>query len=180
MGVSRTILRSERPWAPTGIAVHGQDVYVLEYTNANGPRTEGWYPRVRRISKRGKLQTLVTVNPPASSVRTEISKHGSIRARSSARTTADRQHGETFAKNSAVALLCFNLPRHLAVPARISDKSPNHSLRVFERLEGRIRELRVDNRLHGTFIVSGQQWPRLPYGRLPSLNRVAGSFPLEE
>jgi hypothetical protein len=61
-GTLSTILRSERPWTPTGIALRGQDIYVLEYTNANGPRTEGWYPRVRRISKNG-LQTLVTVNP---------------------------------------------------------------------------------------------------------------------
>jgi hypothetical protein len=59
------ILKSERPWAPTGIAVKGQDIYVLEYTHANGPRTEGWYPRVRRISKEGALQTLVSVSPPA-------------------------------------------------------------------------------------------------------------------
>jgi hypothetical protein len=66
-GKVSTILRSERPWSPTGIAVHGQDIYVLEYTNANGPRTEGWYPRVRRVSKDGAVQTLVTVNPPAPS-----------------------------------------------------------------------------------------------------------------
>jgi sugar lactone lactonase YvrE len=66
-GSITTILKSERPWAPTGIAIHGQDVYVLEYTNANGPRTEGWYPRVRRIKMGGKLQTLITVNPPAAS-----------------------------------------------------------------------------------------------------------------
>jgi hypothetical protein len=64
-GTVSTILKSERPWSPTGLTVHGQDIYVLEYTNANGPRTEGWYPRVRRIAKDGALQTLVIVNPPA-------------------------------------------------------------------------------------------------------------------
>lgn len=71
-GKVSTILRSERPWAPTGVAINGQDVYVLEYTNANGPRTEGWYPRVRRISKGGDLQTLITVAPPAPSKRAEM------------------------------------------------------------------------------------------------------------
>jgi hypothetical protein len=57
------LLRSERPWAPTGLTVHGQDIYVLEYTNANGPRTEGWYPRVRRVSREGPVETLLTVHP---------------------------------------------------------------------------------------------------------------------
>lgn len=65
-GTVSTILRSDRPWAPTGIAIKGKDIYVLEYTNANGPRTEGWYPRVRRIT-RNSVQTLVTVSPPAPS-----------------------------------------------------------------------------------------------------------------
>ena len=63
-GKVSTLLKSERPWTPTGITLRGQDVYVLEYTNANGPRTEGWYPRVRRIAKDGVVQTVVTVNPP--------------------------------------------------------------------------------------------------------------------
>lgn len=64
-GKVSTILRSERPWSPTGIVLNGQNVYVLEYTNANGPATEGWYPRVRRVSNSGAIQTLLTVSPPA-------------------------------------------------------------------------------------------------------------------
>ncbi|HLY39936.1 MAG TPA: hypothetical protein VKR52_01935 [Terracidiphilus sp.] len=67
-GKISVILRSDRPWTPTGIAVSGQDIYVLEYTNANGPRTEGWYPRVRRISKNG-VQTLITVSPSSGPTR---------------------------------------------------------------------------------------------------------------
>lgn len=65
-GTITTILKSERPWSPTGITLHGRDIYVLEFTHANGPRTEGWYPRVRRISKRGEVRTLAVVNPPGS------------------------------------------------------------------------------------------------------------------
>jgi sugar lactone lactonase YvrE len=64
-GSVQTILKSERPWTPTGIAVAGRDVYVLEYTNANGPRTEGWYPRVQRLRAGGTWKTLVAVTPPA-------------------------------------------------------------------------------------------------------------------
>src|SRR5258708_31537162 len=35
-GKIETVLKAERPWSPTGVAVHGGDVYVLEYTNATG------------------------------------------------------------------------------------------------------------------------------------------------
>jgi sugar lactone lactonase YvrE len=40
-GQVTSILKSERPWSPTGVAVSGEDIYILEYTNANGPATEG-------------------------------------------------------------------------------------------------------------------------------------------
>jgi len=53
------VLRSERPWSPTGVAVHGKDIFVLEYTNAMGARIEGWRPRVRRMSG----DTITTLGP---------------------------------------------------------------------------------------------------------------------
>jgi len=62
-GQVTTISRSERPWSPTGVAVRGEEVYVLEYTNANGPRTEGWSPRVRKRGKDGTWTTLVEFHP---------------------------------------------------------------------------------------------------------------------
>jgi hypothetical protein len=62
-----SILRSERPWSPTGVAVSGDDIYVLEFSNANGPRTEGWYPRLRKRSKDGSWTTLAEVLPQAPS-----------------------------------------------------------------------------------------------------------------
>jgi hypothetical protein len=34
-GKVETVLKAERPWSPTGVAVHRRDVYILEYTNAN-------------------------------------------------------------------------------------------------------------------------------------------------
>jgi sugar lactone lactonase YvrE len=61
-GKVETVLKAERPWSPTGVAVQGDDVYVLEYTNANGHFTEGWLPRVRKLGRDGKVTTLTTIS----------------------------------------------------------------------------------------------------------------------
>jgi len=58
-----TVLKAEPPWSPTGVAVHRGEVYILEYTNANGSPKEGWRPRVRKLGRGGKVTTLVTVMP---------------------------------------------------------------------------------------------------------------------
>jgi hypothetical protein len=60
-GAVETVLKAARPWSPTGVAIHGRDLYVLEYTNANGPATEGWRPRVRKLAPDGVVSTLVTM-----------------------------------------------------------------------------------------------------------------------
>jgi hypothetical protein len=60
-GKVETVLKAARPWSPTGVAIHGRHVYVLEYTNANGPATEGWRPRVRVLGPDGAVKTLVTI-----------------------------------------------------------------------------------------------------------------------
>jgi len=60
-GAVRTVLKAERPWSPTGVAVHGDDLYVLEYTNANGPATEGWRPRVRKVDSTGRVSMVASV-----------------------------------------------------------------------------------------------------------------------
>jgi len=57
-GKVETVLKSERPWTPTGVAVHDGSVYVLEYTNANGAQSEGWTPRARRLAPNGKISTI--------------------------------------------------------------------------------------------------------------------------
>jgi sugar lactone lactonase YvrE len=61
-GQVETVWKAERPWSPTGVAIHGRDVYVLEYTNANGPATEGWRPRVRKLEQGVKVTTLATIS----------------------------------------------------------------------------------------------------------------------
>ncbi len=60
-GQASTVLKSERPWSPTGIAISGQDKFVLEFTNANGPATEGWRARVRKLSGDGNVTTLANL-----------------------------------------------------------------------------------------------------------------------
>jgi len=59
-GKIETVLKAERPWSPTGVAVHGSDVYVLEYTNATGSSNDGWRPRVRKLTCDGEVTTLLT------------------------------------------------------------------------------------------------------------------------
>jgi hypothetical protein len=61
-GKVTTALKAERPWSPTGVAVHDGAVYVLEYSHANEPLAAGWLPRVRRIGRDGGVTTLLTIN----------------------------------------------------------------------------------------------------------------------
>ena len=60
-GDIETVLKSESPWSPASVAIHGADLYVLEWTNPNRGPTEGWRPRVRKIGRDGKVMTLVTI-----------------------------------------------------------------------------------------------------------------------
>jgi hypothetical protein len=57
------ILKSESPWAPCGVALRGEEIYVLEHINANSEAHEDWPPRIRKISPDGKIATLVTFAP---------------------------------------------------------------------------------------------------------------------
>jgi hypothetical protein len=62
-GKVATVLKAERPWSPTGVAVFGEDVYVLEYTNSlkGWYEDEGWHPRVRKVARGGNVTTLAAV-----------------------------------------------------------------------------------------------------------------------
>ena len=60
-GKVETVLKAERPWTPTGVAVRGKDVFVLEYTNTD--KAKGWVPRVRKLGPDGKVSILATVTP---------------------------------------------------------------------------------------------------------------------
>lgn len=58
-GKVETILKAEKPWSPTGVALHTSNVYVLEYKNHNGEPAE-WQPRVRMLARDGKVTVLAT------------------------------------------------------------------------------------------------------------------------
>jgi hypothetical protein len=56
------VLRSSDGWSPTGVAVAGSDLYVLEYRYVpGGPRD--WLPRVRKVAPDGTVTVLATVTP---------------------------------------------------------------------------------------------------------------------
>ncbi len=71
-----TLIRSEESWFPTGVAVRGSDLYILEESHT--PTFTPIGTRVRRLASDGKVSTLATVgeniNSPArtTSVRTNI------------------------------------------------------------------------------------------------------------
>ena len=52
------------------MAVHHEDIYVLEHINPNSEAHEDWPPRVRRLGRDGKVTTLVTLETePSKKVR---------------------------------------------------------------------------------------------------------------
>lgn len=53
-----TVLKSERPWTPTGVAFRGKDLFVLEFTHPEWP--QNWLPRVRKLNPDGKVTTLAS------------------------------------------------------------------------------------------------------------------------
>ena len=60
------VLKAETPWAPCGVAVHGNDVYALEHINPNSEAHEDWPPRVRKLKPDGNVVTLarMDLDPP--------------------------------------------------------------------------------------------------------------------
>jgi len=59
-GKHSAVLKSEQPWSPTGVAALGDNIFVLEYANANGDDHDAWRPRVRRLNRDGGVTTLYT------------------------------------------------------------------------------------------------------------------------
>ncbi|MCI0744738.1 MAG: hypothetical protein L0Y58_04955 [Verrucomicrobia subdivision 3 bacterium] len=44
----KTVLRAERPWSPTAVALCKHDLYVLEWTNPNDAPEAGWRTRMEK------------------------------------------------------------------------------------------------------------------------------------
>lgn len=51
-----------RPWAPTGVALSGNDVYVLEFEHPETDNRREMVPRVRKITPDGKTVIVATVS----------------------------------------------------------------------------------------------------------------------
>jgi sugar lactone lactonase YvrE len=61
-GKITTVLQASSPWSPTSVAVHGSDLYVLEYLHTAGDNRREWLPRVRKLSSDGSIITLATID----------------------------------------------------------------------------------------------------------------------
>ncbi len=55
-------MRAADSWSPTGIAVSGDDVYVLEFLYIDLEQARDWLPHVRKLSKSGGVETIVEVH----------------------------------------------------------------------------------------------------------------------
>lgn len=56
-----TLVQLTSPWTPTGVALFGGDVYVLEYWMTANENRRAWVPRVRKISPNGKSTIIAAV-----------------------------------------------------------------------------------------------------------------------
>jgi len=62
-GKVATALKAEKPWAPSGVVVHGENIYVLEHVDPNSETHQSWPPRVRKLESTGKVTTLMESAP---------------------------------------------------------------------------------------------------------------------
>jgi len=60
-GQVTSILSATSPWSPTGVAVSGKDLYVLEYLHTVGDNRREWLPRVRKLSADGSVSTVAEI-----------------------------------------------------------------------------------------------------------------------
>jgi sugar lactone lactonase YvrE len=61
-GKITTLVQLQSPWSPTGIALFGSDVYVLEFLHTAEDDRRAWLPRVRKITSDGKSTIIATVD----------------------------------------------------------------------------------------------------------------------
>ncbi len=61
-GKITTLIQTESPWSPTAVALHGNDVYVLEYLHTEKEVRRDWLPRVRKILSDGTSKIIMTVD----------------------------------------------------------------------------------------------------------------------
>jgi DNA-binding beta-propeller fold protein YncE len=57
-----TLVQLQSPWSPTGVALFGSEVYVLEFLHTPDDDRRAWLPRVRKITSDGKSTIIATVD----------------------------------------------------------------------------------------------------------------------
>lgn len=60
-GAVTAVLRTATPWSPTDVAVHGGNLYVLEYLHTASDNRREWLPRVRRIAPDGTMSIIAAI-----------------------------------------------------------------------------------------------------------------------
>jgi sugar lactone lactonase YvrE len=60
-GQVSTVTQLESPWSPTGVAVSGSDLYVLEYLHTASDNRREWLPRIRKILPDGKVSIVGSI-----------------------------------------------------------------------------------------------------------------------
>jgi hypothetical protein len=75
-GKTSTMMQTEPPWSPSGVAVSGNDLYILE-VGFTPPRTYIG-PRVRKLSSDGKVSVLAMVGEDQKVSDNESSTNGSM------------------------------------------------------------------------------------------------------
>lgn len=55
------LLRTTTPWSPTGVAVAGNDIYVLEYLHVQTQDRRDWIPRIEKVSADGRVAIVAAV-----------------------------------------------------------------------------------------------------------------------
>lgn len=56
------LFQDEGPWSPTGVALYGRDIYVLEFLGVASDNRSEMVPRIRRISPDGSTRIIATVS----------------------------------------------------------------------------------------------------------------------
>lgn len=60
-GEAEVVMRCDKPWSPTGVAVADGAIYVLEYDDETPTEGRNWPPRVRKFTPEGGVSTLATI-----------------------------------------------------------------------------------------------------------------------
>jgi uncharacterized membrane protein len=72
-GTVSVALRSTDRWSPQGVAIAGNDLFVLEYDFIEATRREAWLPRVRKLTADGTVSVIAQVKSRPETARSHSS-----------------------------------------------------------------------------------------------------------